>query len=646
MILLCLSGCSEDARFINRSLGDASLDADAVIGSCAVGDELQAGSASNLTCVAPRAQLLVEPSEASLMVGESLPLKAYLLSASGKRVDVTTDTTWAIDDSKRLELRAGAIVKALEPGDAKVDASYLNASASAVVSIKTPAPVPEPSVGLTVAGVTERVTLAEGLASEVVWTSKDVASCSLLVGDLEIERKLMGASVVKFSQSTTVAFRCRTLTGETVQETVAVTVTRPKVWITGSESLKIITAKRGTPVVVTWTSADAKSCDIRDGSRVVASALSGSMIVTADRSRKIEALCDDTAGNKTDDFIAIAVEFESRLVFAPGHYEQIPGTSVQRPVSIVFALDVTGSMQGQIETVKSGVRDFVSQLVSRGFHPRLGVIPFRDKVPYPGNNGDVSEGRLELTDDVNRVKDFVQTLRALGGGDANEAALGAIKAAVHALRDGDDRPDAVKIVMVVTDQPGHHGASTKDCTLGPLTNDLGLLTDAQQRNFKLFYSSPSTGYGCSGFASGQAQMAKILESVFLAEPLLANRGGLIPWPFAATNLIYDVVNMLVKTAPPIDLACVNDTVDVTLDGAPYLSRVMADRGASFRALEESKTVFIAQTMTETDHLGFEAGDGMMTASRCCVSKAAAKVGDFGTCLKRWGPQTIGFSLED
>jgi len=644
--MITVTGCSEDAKFINRDLGDASLDAESFIGGCPNVAGAQSSSSTALTCVAPRAQLFVEPSDASLLVGESLDLKAYLISADGGRMDVTGETQWSFDRQNLLEFRRPGTVKALAAGSTKVDATFLNAAASSVVTVKSAAPVLDPSVSLTVAGATDSITLAEGLTADVVWTSKDLASCGLFVGDREIDRKLAGSTPLKFTQATVVELRCAAFSGDIFDEKVAITVTRPKVWITGNESLKTITTKRVSPVVLTWTSADARSCEVRDGGRVIASAPSGSSIVVADRSRKIEAVCDDAAGNKSDDFVDIIVEFDSRLTFAAGHYDQIPGSSVQRPVSIMFALDVTGSMQGQIETVKSGVKDFVTQLVSRGFHPRLGVIPFRDKVPYPGNNGDVSEGRLELTDDVNRVKDFVQTLRALGGGDANEAALGGIKAAVQALRDGDDRPDAVKIVMVVTDQPGHHGASTKDCTLAPLTNYLGLLTEAEQRNFKLFYSSPTTGYGCSGFASAQAQMSKILESVFLAEPLIANRGGLIPWPFATTNLVNDVVNMLVKTAPPIDLACINDTVDVSLSGKPFLSRLMSDRGASFRALEESRPVSLALTMNDADHLAFEAGHGIMTASRCCVSKAAAKAGDFGSCLKRWGPQSIGFSLED
>jgi hypothetical protein len=645
LVLLGVTSCSEDAQFVNRELSLSTADAESFVRYCPQETSGSAGGAISLSCVGPKTQMVVEPADTALIVGQTVALKAFIVRSDGKKLDVTSDAQWSLGHGQSVEMSSKGVVLAREVGVANINALFLDASAMAGVTVKS-ALVPEPEVQLTVQGSSDHVTLPAGLSSHIAWSSKDVASCEVFVDNLSIDRRLNGSVALKFSSETKVELRCEAQGGGTIKDSVNVSVTRPKVWISAGESLKSVTVSRGAPVVISWTSADTSTCRITDNGRLLSSNLSGVVTVIADRSRKIEASCDDRAGNNAGDFADIVVEFESRLSFAAGHYDQIPGASVQRPVSIVFALDVTGSMAGQIETVKSGVQDFVSKLVSRGFSPRLGVIPFRDKVPFAGNNGDVPEGRLELTDDVAKVKQFVQTLRATGGGDANEAALGGIKAAVQALRDGDTRPDAVKIVMVVTDQPGHHGASTKDCTLEPVTNYFGLLSEVEQRNFKLFYSAPSSGSSCGGFASGQLQMSKLLASVLTGEPVVANRGGLIAWPFAATNLVQDVVAMLVKTAPPIDLACINDSVEVGLEGRSFFKQTLTDRRATFRALEASRPVSIARTLSEAEHDSFEAGHGSMVASRCCVSKAAAQAGDFGTCLKRFGPEAIGFSLED
>ena len=52
-VLLTVTGCSEDAKFINRDLGDASLDAESFIGGCPDVAGAQTSSSTALTCVAP-----------------------------------------------------------------------------------------------------------------------------------------------------------------------------------------------------------------------------------------------------------------------------------------------------------------------------------------------------------------------------------------------------------------------------------------------------------------------------------------------------------------------------------------------------------------------------------------------------------------
>jgi hypothetical protein len=362
----------------------------------------------------------------------------------------------------------------------------------------------------------------------------------------------------------------------------------------------------------------------------------------------ILATCSDSAGNQARDQHMINITDSLRVSLAAGRNDQIAGGTTARPLSIVFALDVTGSMASQIDTVKSGVQAFVSELVSRNYAPLVGVIPFRDKVPVAGNLGDVFEGRIELTADSAAVRSFVGTLRASGGGDANEAALGAVREGVTMLRTQDNRPDAVKLVIVVTDNPGHHGASTTDCAIEPLVNTFAGLSAAEQRQFKLFYSTPASGQACSGFRNAVDQMTALRSQILAAEPLEDKRGGLVAWPFAYNNLVTDVVNMIQTVTPPIEIACLNREVRFSVDGVEEMRWAVADLAPVFAAHESGASQVLSRQMPETDadaylvaHTG---GRTQVDVSRCCVSKAAARTGNFGTCLRSETASDLPFGL--
>ncbi|MCX7880041.1 MAG: OmpA family protein [Ignavibacteria bacterium] len=111
------------------------------------------------------------------------------------------------------------------------------------------------------------------------------------------------------------------------------------------------------------------------------------------------------------------------------------------PADFVFILDVTGSMQRQIDEIKSNISRFVSTLLSRGIDYRIGLILFSDLV----------EKVYQPTDNVNVFLSWLANVRAFGGGDEKENALEAIKA----TKDIGWRPSANRVIVLITDAPYH-----------------------------------------------------------------------------------------------------------------------------------------------------------------------------------------------
>ena len=133
---------------------------------------------------------------------------------------------------------------------------------------------------------------------------------------------------------------------------------------------------------------------------------------------------------------------------------------------IVFLMDVTGSMSGTIEKVKSSAKDLASFLVAAGQNVRFGVVPFDDYVPSEG--GYV----LDLTDDLELLLAFVDLLKASGGGDGPENALDAV---YYALTELYWRKGSQKALVLMTDNVMHHPGDGTDYTAHGIVDCLSLL---------------------------------------------------------------------------------------------------------------------------------------------------------------------------
>ncbi len=130
---------------------------------------------------------------------------------------------------------------------------------------------------------------------------------------------------------------------------------------------------------------------------------------------------------------------------------------------IVFLVDTTGSMWGEIQNVKNNIVSFAERLESEGVSVRWALLEYRDitcdgasstKVIYCGSS--------EWYIDVNSYKNALAGLRVNGGGDRAETVIDALKAATYL----ESRADANTFYIVVTDADykvnNNYGVSSMD----------------------------------------------------------------------------------------------------------------------------------------------------------------------------------------
>lgn len=163
-------------------------------------------------------------------------------------------------------------------------------------------------------------------------------------------------------------------------------------------------------------------------------------------------------------------------------------SSTKHPTDIVFAIDITGSMQPNLDAVKNNVVAFARELENRAWDARFAAVGFRDSI----------DSTIDFTD-AQSLADRLRNWRApLGsGGDEQEYSQGGIAKALDMLMsDTSNNPSRMKgdkIVLMVTDNPGFNYVSQSHNDFS--TNNLE--QKIQQAAFtltrlKFYHSTPTT----------------------------------------------------------------------------------------------------------------------------------------------------------
>ncbi len=121
-----------------------------------------------------------------------------------------------------------------------------------------------------------------------------------------------------------------------------------------------------------------------------------------------------------------------------------------RKADIMFCLDCTGSMGGEIEAIKDTIIEFSDMIEKDGIRSRIGLIEFRDRL-YEEEHKVHNFGGQVFTKDPTAFRNEVSGLKAEGGHDEPESSLDAI---MLACRQPFDEKGS-KVIVLVTDAPPH-----------------------------------------------------------------------------------------------------------------------------------------------------------------------------------------------
>ncbi len=168
---------------------------------------------------------------------------------------------------------------------------------------------------------------------------------------------------------------------------------------------------------------------------------------------------------------------------------EIPEGAVR--FDVAFVIDTTGSMGDEIQVVKEKMKEIAAE-VAQGTPPpavRFGIVEYRDR-------GDVYVTQTtDLTYDVARLNERINSIIASGGGDAPESVAEGLRAAIHELS-WEEGP-VVRLAFVIGDAADHLYGDA-DYTLEDAArdaSDLGLT----------FFT-----IGCSGLdPTGEGQFVKL-----------------------------------------------------------------------------------------------------------------------------------------
>lgn len=119
-------------------------------------------------------------------------------------------------------------------------------------------------------------------------------------------------------------------------------------------------------------------------------------------------------------------------------------------LDVVFVLDTTGSMGGELREVQERVRQVAVDLTRArdGEQLRFGIVAYRDR-------GDAYVTKIfDLTTDVGAAEAFLSSLTADGGGDGPESVVAAVDTALHGI--SWDRADGIdRQIFLIGDAPPH-----------------------------------------------------------------------------------------------------------------------------------------------------------------------------------------------
>jgi Mg-chelatase subunit ChlD len=122
----------------------------------------------------------------------------------------------------------------------------------------------------------------------------------------------------------------------------------------------------------------------------------------------------------------------------------------KRKADIMFVLDCTGSMQGEIDGIKEAITSFADAIESDGVRARVGLVEFRDRLIGEEHRVLKFDGQV-FTNNPSSFRKEVSPLKASGGGDEPESSLDALMLALRQPFNAEGN----KVIVLITDASPH-----------------------------------------------------------------------------------------------------------------------------------------------------------------------------------------------
>lgn len=203
-------------------------------------------------------------------------------------------------------------------------------------------------------------------------------------------------------------------------------------------------------------------------------------------------------------------------------------TSSDGRLDMVIAFDTTGSMSAYINAVKTHVKELVPKLFSSNPDLRIGIVAFGDYCDMPSKDRFGKAYQVcELTDNENRLIEFITKAQNTSGGDGDEFYELVIKKIVE---ETNWREGSTKAVLLIADAEPHRvGYSYSDRVVNNQIDwreeakkaaEKGIKFDTLTINKTGWYKElSSTTNGVSAPFSTSSKTSQLVEAAALA------RGG-------------------------------------------------------------------------------------------------------------------------
>ena len=203
-------------------------------------------------------------------------------------------------------------------------------------------------------------------------------------------------------------------------------------------------------------------------------------------------------------------------------------TSSDGRLDMVIAFDTTGSMRSYIDAVKEHVKELIPKLFKQNPDLRIGIVAFGDYCDMPSKDRFGKAYQVcELTDNENRLIEFITKAQNTSGGDGDEFYELVIKKIVE---ETNWREGSTKAVLLIADAEPHRvGYSYSDRVVNNQIDwkeeakkaaEKGIKFDTLTINKTGWYKElSSTTNGVSAPFSTSSKTSQLVEAAALA------RGG-------------------------------------------------------------------------------------------------------------------------